>query len=257
MFEALSIVRPFYRNALLLYGALATLFLIWMVAGSVPQRVAGFGELQTDQGLYDVSAQSSGQIDSISVTIGTTVKQGDLLLRLKQPDNAEIRAGADGQVIQINVDPGDVVNNAQSLIVIERKSAADHLMLDLYIPVSAHDHITPGMMVDIDPYIVDKNLHGWLIGKVVEVDDFVASRDTIMADLENRTLLNMVLHNGAVYRIRVKPIVDHSTASGYRWSNGKGPPFRLHAGNISTAFVHIRDKAPIDYLIPLFKGYFQ
>ncbi len=257
MFEALSIVRPLYRNALLLYCALAALILIWMVAGSVPQRVAGFCELQTDQGLYDVSAQSSGQIVSISVKVGTVVKQGDLLLRLKQPDNAEMRAEAAGKVIQINIDPGDVVNSGQSLIVIERESATDHLMLDLYVPVSAYDHITPGMMVDIEPYIVDKNLYGWLVGEVVEVDDFVASRDTIMADLQNRTLLTRVLHDGAVYRIRVKPVADKSTTSGYRWSNGEGPPFRLHAGSICTAFIHIRDKAPIDYLIPVFQGYFQ
>ncbi|MCK4712410.1 MAG: biotin/lipoyl-binding protein [Marinosulfonomonas sp.] len=257
MFEALSLVRPFYRNALILYGALAALIVLWMLAGSVPQRVAGFGELLTDQGLYKVSINAPSQIDTIFVKNGAVVKQGDLLLRLKQQDNNEVRADTAGRVIQINVAQGDAVDSGQSLIVIDHEAASDHLSLDLYIPISSHDRIVPGMKVDIEPYTVDKNLHGWLIGEVLEVDDFVASRDAIMADLQNRTLLNLVIHDGPVYRIRVKLSRDESTATGYRWSDGKGPSFKLHAGNICTAFVHIEDKAPIDYLIPIFKGYFQ
>jgi multidrug resistance efflux pump len=257
MSEALSLVRPLYRYALILYSALAALIIYWMVAGSVPQRVAGFGELLTDQGLYKISAKTSGQIDAVVVKTGTVVKQGDLLLRLGQQGNNEVRADVPGRVIQINVAQGDAVDNGQSLIVIERESANDHLTLDLYIPVTSHNRIAPGMKVDVEPYIVDKNLHGWLVGEVLEVSDFVASRDTIMANLQNRSLLNMVIHDGAVYRVRIKLLRDESTASGYRWSDGKGPSFKLHAGNICTAFVHIRDKAPIDYLIPIFKGYFQ
>jgi hypothetical protein len=50
---------------------------------------------------------------------------------------------------------------------------------------------------------------------------------------------------------------DEATASKFAWTDGKGPPFSIHVGGLGNAYVHVEDKAPIDYLIPIFKKYFE
>jgi len=41
------------------------------------------------------------------------------------------------------------------------------------------------------------------------------------------------------------------------WSNKKGPPYTINTGTLCHASVLVRQKPPIDYIIPVLKSYFE
>jgi HlyD family secretion protein len=58
---------------------------------------------------------------------------------------------------------------------------------------------------------------------------------------------------GAPYAARVKLLPDASTASGYAWSAGSGPPLVLSSGTTASADITVRRQAPITLVLPLLR----
>jgi HlyD family secretion protein len=48
----------------------------------------------------------------------------------------------------------------------------------------------------------------------------------------------------------VTPETDPRTPSGFRWTNGKGPPATFGLGTLVTGRITIRRQAPINEVIP-------
>ncbi|MBX3688618.1 NHLP bacteriocin system secretion protein [Dokdonella sp.] len=396
--ETLMVARPFYRLTLGTFVLLALIALVWGLFGSVPNRIEGFGEVVTQEGLYSLSAPATGQVGSMHVRYGEHVTKGKLLMRLEQPDlldqvaattiqvetvkaeldilrsgdsssaelrkqlqglelkrlqaqldeaqtqisfledqlskqqklfaegviiratlaetqdslarqrvtrdqtregikslnldnqqwliqkdmneqvkanqlinlqkqldnlhlqlkrNSEVHADRDGRVVEVNAARGALVQRGEALLVLEDEGAARSYQFDLYVPYSADDPIAVGMRVDVELLAVDHDLYGWLIGEVKEINDYVATQAELHDNLQNDALVSKVSTNGPVFRIVVSLRKDDATKSGFAWTDGKGPPFAIHVGSLGNAYVHVQDKAPIDYLIPIFKKYFD
>lgn len=207
-------------------------------------------ELESQQWVLDKNMREE-------VTENDIINMGVQLDNLKEQYklSTEIRSEEAGHLVQMNVAFGDVISEGESLLVMERSSDDTDFFLDLYIPFTADENITTGMVVDIEPFIVDRNLHGWLIGEIVEVTNYVSSGASLMQALQNKALLDKITSDGPVFRVRVKLNKDPNTVSGFAWSNGVGPSFKLHEGALSIAYIRVKDKSPIDYLIPIFKDY--
>ncbi|CAB3774495.1 NHLP bacteriocin system secretion protein [Paraburkholderia humisilvae] len=385
---------PLYRSALAAFVLLGMGTVIWGLFGSIPRRIQGFGEVVSTEGLHSITSPATGQVASIVAYYGKSVRKGDVLLRLKQPDiagqidslktqiktvSAEldilrtgdkqnstvrdrlrsldytrleaqlagansqiefldnqllkqrqllaqgyvlrstvndtaqalstakverdqirtsirqqsldqlqwqmqtdmtekvkanqllnlqeqlavlndqyarstvIRADRSGRVIAVNIADNVVAQRGQSLIVLEEDGASAPYQFVLYVPYTADDRIAPGMRVDVGLLTVDHNLYGWLVGKVVNVDDFVSTADQLRNNLQNDLLIGKITATGPVYRVEIELQRDSSTTSGYAWTSRKGPPYRIDVGSLGNAYVHVQDKAPVDYLIPTFK----
>jgi HlyD family secretion protein len=171
--------------------------------------------------------------------------------------NTEVRALKSGYVVQLNVGFGDVVSPGMDLATIEKFDNNENYIVDLYVPFNANAKIANGMEVDIEPFTVDRNLYGWLKGKVVYVNDYVSSGLSLVNDLENEDLARSIEEKGPVYKIVVELQTDSTTASGFAWSNKKGPPYKITVGSLAQAYIKVKDKSPIDYLVPIFKEYFE
>ncbi|MDT7830907.1 NHLP bacteriocin system secretion protein [Flavobacteriaceae bacterium S356] len=170
----------------------------------------------------------------------------------------EVKAKTDGVVRQINAKEGDIISPDLILAVInEDEKTSKSYILNLYVPFSSNELIKKGMEVDIQPFNVDYNLYGWLKGTVLEVSPFVSSSKSLVNDLQNGDLVSMIESKGAVYKVIVQLNSDPNTISGFDWSNKKGPPFKIYPGQMTRAFVNVKEKAPIDYLLPIFKDYFK
>lgn len=170
----------------------------------------------------------------------------------------EVKAKTNGIVRQINAKAGDIVSSELILAVInEDEKTSKSYLLNLYVPFSSNELITGGMEVDIQPFNVDYNLYGWLKGTVIEASPFVSSSKSLVNDLQNGDLVSLIESKGAVYKVVVQLNTDPNTFSGFDWSNKKGPPFKIYPGQMTRAFVNVKEKAPIDYLLPIFKDYFN
>ncbi|MCB0668080.1 MAG: HlyD family efflux transporter periplasmic adaptor subunit, partial [Saprospiraceae bacterium] len=168
-----------------------------------------------------------------------------------------IFAPANGKVVQVGTSVPDFVEAGELLVELEKSDVSKDFVLDLYVPFNANALISKGMAVDVEPFIVDRNLYGWLIGTVMDVDEYVSSHNSLLSDLENQELSGLIERNGPVYKVTVELEKNKNTDSGFSWTNKKGPPFRINSGSLARSFIHVKDKAPIDYLIPIFKEYFE
>lgn len=171
--------------------------------------------------------------------------------------NTEVPAPISGSVVQVNVKEGNQVSPGMQLGTVEVPDNQENYVLDMYVSFNSNARIAKGMDVDIEPFAVDRNLYGWLQGKVINVDDYVSDGTKMANELANEDLAKLVAQKGPVYKVTVKLLVDPSTKSGFAWSNKKGPPFEINLGSMCTGYVKVKDKAPIDYLIPIFKEYFE
>lgn len=170
----------------------------------------------------------------------------------------EVVAKASGLIKQINVKKGDIVSSDEVLAIIdvEETDYKDYI-LNLYVPFNSNELITNGMSVDVEPFNVDHNLYGWLKGTVIQVDHIVSSTNSLFNDLANEDLESLIKSKGPVYKVLVKLKTDKKTISGFAWSNKKGPPYKIHPGQITNAYINVKEKAPVDYLLPIFKEYFD
>jgi HlyD family secretion protein len=396
--EALMVTSPLYRVALAAFVFLGLGSILWGLFGSVPNRVQGFGESITQEGLYSLSSPATGQVERMHAHYGEHVAKGKLLLRLKQPDLADQIAATDiqvdtvkselailrsgdsqsavlrkqlqalerkrlqaqldeaesqiafledqlakqqklfssgviiratlvdtqdtlarqrvtrgqtlesiksltldnqqwqidkdmnervkanqlvnlqkqldnlqeqykrstevhsdraGRIVEVNAARGALVQRGEALLVLEEEGASKAYQFDLYVPFSANNRITLGMRVDVELLTVDHDLYGWLIGDVKEINDYVSTQAELHDNLQNDALVSKITTNGPVFRVVVGLRKDESTTSGFAWTDNKGPPFRVHVGSLGNGYVHVEDKAPIDYLIPIFKKYFE
>lgn len=169
----------------------------------------------------------------------------------------EVTAKKDGFLRQINVNVGDVVSSEITMGLISvREKNLENYILNLYIPFNSNEPVKKGMDVDIQLFNIDHNLYGWLKGNVKYVSEFAASREGLMRDLGNIGSVNLVTSKGMVYKVVVQLRTDPNTFNGFEWSNKKGPPLKIFPGQFGQAFVNVKSKAPIDFVLPVFDEIF-
>ena len=156
-----------------------------------------------------------------------------------------------GHVTEAKATPGVVVAPGKAIVSIE--TSGEGLELVLYVPPDQGKKITPGMEVRIEPATVKKEEFGTLLGRVLEISQFPASADGMMAILQNPQLVARFSAQGAPYAARVALIPDGATRSGYAWSAGKGPAVLLTSGTTASAEVTVRRQAPITLVLPLLR----
>ncbi len=84
--ELMRVSTPRGWLALLALGALLITAAVWGVYGSVPTKVAGQGMLLKKGGVFQVVAISSGQLFDVSVEVGDVIDQGQEVATISQPE---------------------------------------------------------------------------------------------------------------------------------------------------------------------------
>lgn len=204
-------------------------------------------EWEHDKDMSENDAQN--QIENLSKKLSSVRNAYSL--------NTEVASPISGVIVQMNVKYGNQITAGMQLCTVEVPDNQNNYILDMYVPFNSNARLSNGMDVDIEPFAVDRNLYGWLKGKVVNVNDYVSDGVELANELANDDLAKLIAQKGPVYKVTIKLLTDHSTESGFAWSNKKGPPFSINLGSLCTAYVKVKDKAPIDFLIPIFKEYFE
>lgn len=187
------------------------------------------------------------------------------LLELKLEDmmkdfklKTEIVAKSEGYISQLNIKLGAAVSTDYTVgIITAHNEGKNNYILNLYVPFNSNAVISEGMNVDIQIFSVDPYLHGYLNGKVKYISDYMADNEGLMNTLGNKNLIQYLDSKGGVYSVVVELEKDPNTFNGYSWSNNEGPQIKVHPGQLSLAYVNVKVKAPIDFILPIFKAYFD
>jgi HlyD family secretion protein len=164
---------------------------------------------------------------------------------------SRILSPVDGRVVEVKVSAGAVL--APGMPVYEIEIAGQVLEATVYMPPSSGKNIRPGMEVRVEPTTIKREEYGAIVGTVTAISDFPVTPQGMLADLHNDALVKRFSQEGAPYAAKVILARDPSTASGYRWTSGKGPPLQLSSGTLTRAEVTTREQPPIDLVIPLMK----
>ncbi|NGX43170.1 MAG: hypothetical protein K940chlam7_01461 [Chlamydiae bacterium] len=183
-----------------------------------------------------------------------TLKSGQDLQKLED-QLSKVYAPADGTVLEVLVDEGDLVDKKRNLVWMEYpKGTEEKELFYTYLPVQFGSKVLPDMPVRIEPAIVNPREYGSILGTVKEVSPYTVSEEEMLATLRNRQLVNYMMEGSpAVVEVIVKPEVDETTASGYAWTSKDGPPFRIPTGTVCEVKITVEEQPPISYLIPLWK----
>jgi HlyD family secretion protein len=177
------------------------------------------------------------------LTIGrleTDLKEAETLL-----------APVDGSITEVLVAEGARIT--PTTVIMRVSERTDKLTALGFFRNKDGKRLEPGMQVNVSPSDVEAEEYGTIVGKLVRVAPRPQSQQALEALLQNSSVAQHLTASGAPILVVIQLAADASAPSGYKWSSGKGPPFKITDGTMGSARVIVEEQAPISLLVPFLK----
>lgn len=159
----------------------------------------------------------------------------------------------DGRVLEVSVDPGNLVAPGMQVLTLENE--ARPLEAVLYVAAAEGKKIRTGMPVRISPSTVKPEEFGFMLATVRSVSDFPVSPEALRRVLRNDSLVEALASEGPPIEVIATLEVNESTPSGFAWSSGNGPPTGVFSGTLSEGGIVVEKRRPIAYVLPMFQRF--
>lgn len=225
---------------------------VWATTGTVTTHLSAPGVLSHAEGSYLLQSPYSGQITSVLVKSGQTVKADQPVAQIRVGDTERaVRAVSAGQVTAISAQPGSVVTTGGDLATVQRIAAAgEPLIAMVYAPAAKASGISAGQSVDLTVQTVPTQQYGVLRGKVLAVGRAPQSKQQITDFLGDPAAAGQFTQGGQPLAVVVQLDRDRSTKSGYSWSRDPGPPYPVDTTTAVSASIRLSSQHPVDWLLP-------
>ena len=111
-----------------------------------------------------------------------------------------------------------------------------------------------GMKAQVAPLMVKTQEYGYIRGIVSHVNELPSTNTGIMSKLQNTALVNQLSAGAPPVEVNIALLPSSDTYSGYQWTSNKGPDVKIFNGTMSSAYVIVKEEAPISFIIPFFRG---
>ncbi len=171
--------------------------------------------------------------------------------------NRTLKAVADGVVVDLNVNIGDLVSPGQTVMrLLPSVTSGEHahatLHAIMFVPNQDGKKVRPGMAAHVMPSTTQVQKDGFIRATVLNVATIPSSREGIVRRLGNAAMADTILRSGAPFEVELELQPDAATHSGYRWSSGGGPDISIDAGTIASADMVVQRKRVISLALPAF-----
>ena len=156
----------------------------------------------------------------------------------------------EGQVVEIKVNPGDVLTPGAALATLAPLDLTQNLQALMYVPPADGKRIAPGMVAEIAPTTVEREVFGHILGEVVSVAPLPATPEGMRRVLQNDQLVEQLSLGGAPIEVRLSLTRDPATATGFAWSSSEGPTSGVNAGTLLEGKVIVEERALLDLMLP-------
>ncbi len=200
----------------------------------------------TEQAMANIRATEAGtglRVDEVRRQI--------VELESQLSSQSEVRSPYAGRVLEVMVNPGDLVTAGNRVLTLE--DTQESIRAILFIPAAEGKKVRQGMSAFISPSTVRAEEHGFMLAQVREVSDFPLTPEGMVRVLRNQALAQELAGQGAPIAVTAVPIIDEATESGFKWSSSSGPPVKVYSGTMCSASIQVETKRPISYVIPLAK----
>ncbi len=161
-----------------------------------------------------------------------------------------IRASQAGRIVEIKVNPGEVVKPGTALATLAPLEVQDGLIALLFMTPEKGKRVEPGMAVQIAPSTVRVQEYGFILGEVKSVSPLPVTPEGMRRILQNDQLVKQLSSSGAPIEIRVALKRNKSTTSGFTWSSSQGPPQPINSGTLLSGDVVIRKVRVLELIVP-------
>lgn len=187
------------------------------------------------------------------------IRATQLELQLLEIDlilNSQIFSPYEGRIMDINFKEGNYINKGSALFTLEKRGKSiSSLKAVLYIRAFEAKNVRVGMKVHICPSHVKQEEYGYMIGLITFAGQYPTTGNSMMKELENKTLVQSLSSMGALYKFEATLIPDPATSNGYMWSTSHGYPHEINSGTLCRANIVVKTQKPISFVIPIFNKY--
>ncbi|MEL7061082.1 MAG: NHLP bacteriocin system secretion protein [Acidobacteriota bacterium] len=155
-----------------------------------------------------------------------------------------------GRVLELMVDPGNLVTGGSRLLTLE--SVESPIEAVVFVPATTGKRVREGMEVRISPSTHKAEEFGFILGEVERTSVFPATPEGIQRVLRNRDLAQALAGEGPKIELKAE-LASAETPSGFRWTSADGPPDKVYSGTLCEASVVVERKRPISYVLPILK----
>ncbi len=148
-----------------------------------------------------------------------------------------------------NVTKGNYLNISKPVFV--NKPTSRHADLEALVFIS-HDEgkkVAVGMMVYLLPSTLSLFQYGYIMGEVINVSEYPASKESVYSYLGNMNLVDEFFMTGVPYLVKIKLIKNIMNKSGLEWTSKLGSPFQIEPGATLTANIISKNCSPLQLLI--------
>jgi hypothetical protein len=224
---------------------------VWAIFGRAPYTVSGFGYISPQGGYTEVGAEVTGLVESVRVSPGQQVRQGEELARVTLDDGAgavqSLNSPVDGVVVSVVAQPGRMTAAGDPMVYLQ--ADGDPLVVKGFVPATLAETIQEGMPIEISPADAPRRAqYGVMLGTVSSLSPIPVTPERLAFVVGgNQSLVDYFLSTGPVIEVTGELTPDPSTPSGYAWSIGQGPDVEIQAGTLSEVTVVVRDTPVIGW----------
>ena len=155
-----------------------------------------------------------------------------------------------GQVVEIKVNTGDVLVPGEALATLAPLNQSQNLQALMYVPPADGKRVAPGMIAEIAPTTVEREVYGHILGEVVSVAPLPATPEGMRRVLQNDQLVEQLSVGGAPIEVRLNLKLSPDTPTGFEWSASEGPTGGVNAGTLLEGKVVVEERPLLDLMLP-------
>jgi HlyD family secretion protein len=177
-------------------------------------------------------------------------------LEVQLNDNSQIISPHSGRIVELAVNPGQVVNPGTRLATLDAANPDSEMVGITYFSVGDGKKIKPGMTLQITPQTVKRERFGGIVGTVKDISTFPITQAAAVKVVGNPEIVaDLVSHQPAgLMQVVADLHPDSTTFSGYQWSSSQGPQLNISSGTTTTVRVTIEERAPITFILPILRS---
>ncbi len=243
--ELMPVTSPRGWIALVGFGSILLLIIIWGFLGRIDTSTKGSGALIREGGLHRYITPRDGEVIDVFVTVGDKVKKGDKLVKILYTEpgqNSEMRhfsCDHSGRVLYVSVVKGESARQGDLLVGIELPERP--MQVVLYVSTKDGYQVQQGQTVRVMPANTSRYRSHALEGKVISAGQFPETRSTILRTIQNPDWVNQLVNKGPLLKVFVELPQNEESQE-------------LLFGTPCTAEITLSSKRPIEFIFPFFSN---
>jgi HlyD family secretion protein len=184
------------------------------------------------------------------------VKREIAKLELQLSNNSQIISQYSGRILEVTVNPGQVIDAGTRLGSIDAENPSSKLVGMTYFTVADGKKIQPGMTLQITPQTIKRERFGGIVGTIKTVSAFPITKEAAANVVGNPEVVAGLASDKQEGLMQVFADLkrDSTTFTGYQWSSSKGPQLKVSSGTTTTVRVKVEERAPITFVLPILRS---